>query len=157
MSFFKSGLVKKSRFFVSLLIIFSLIFLISVGSIFLYLQYEKLISDKDNLNKKQAEYYLNQLSKVFILPEDEEPSIATIVDKSKLADHPFFEKSINGDKVFIFSKDKQVVLFRPSLGKIVAIGSMAAESSVESEGLEVGEEDFEIDEIATSSSDIVSE
>lgn len=99
---------------------------IAVASIFFYKQYESLLETPELLQQQQAAATIQQLGEVFILPKDEQPSIATIVDVSKVIDQPFFSQAQNGDTVFLFSQDGRVVLFRPAEKKIVNVGTLAA-------------------------------
>jgi hypothetical protein len=55
------------------------------------------------------------------LPEGETPTLATVTDKDKLAEQPFFQKAENGDKVLIYSDSGRAVLYRPSTEKIVDV------------------------------------
>lgn len=57
----------------------------------------------------------------FMLPEGEEPTLATVTDREKLADQPFFERAENGDKVLIYSSSGRAILYRPSSKKIVDV------------------------------------
>lgn len=57
----------------------------------------------------------------FMLPEGEEPTLATVTDREKLADQPFFQKAENGDKVLIYSNSGRAILYRPSSKKIVDV------------------------------------
>ncbi len=54
-----------------------------------------------------------------ILIPDEKPSIATVTDKTKLADQPFFKKAENGDKILIFTNAGKAVLYRPKIKKVI--------------------------------------
>lgn len=73
------------------------------------------------------EVVMETLSTMIVLPE-ELPSIATVSDKSKLSDQPFFTKAENGDKVIIYKENKRAYLFRPSERKIIDMTVIAVES-----------------------------
>lgn len=60
------------------------------------------------------------LAKHTILP-DEEPILATVTDKSALKT-PFLQESQNGDRIIIYPKAKKVIIYRPSVDRIVNIG-----------------------------------
>jgi hypothetical protein len=70
---------------------------------------------------------MEALSKIIALPE-EIPSIATVTDKEKLADQPFFQKAENGDKVIMYSQNRRAYLFRPSEQKIIDMTVIAVDS-----------------------------
>lgn len=55
------------------------------------------------------------------LPEGETPTLATVTDREKLADQPFFQKAENGDKVLIYANTGRAILYRPSTKKIVDV------------------------------------
>lgn len=71
-----------------------------------------------------------EVGRIFELPTGEEPTLATVTDKEKLVDQPFFAKAENGDKVLIYSQSGRAVLYRPSLKKVidvVAVNPLAAQ------------------------------
>ena len=89
---------------------------------FFYFQSHSLKAQK---NKPELEIYLEKLRAVVVLPEGEEPTLATVSDKEKLKDQPFFASAENGDKVLLFSQAQKIILFRPSSGKIVEVASLS--------------------------------
>jgi hypothetical protein len=61
---------------------------------------------------------IQKVSQLIELP-NEQPSIATVVDASKLKGQEFFANAENGDKVLIYAKAKVSILYRPSSNKII--------------------------------------
>lgn len=55
------------------------------------------------------------------LPSDEQPTIATVIDASKLKDQQFFAHSENGDKLLIYTQARKAILYRPSTNKVVDV------------------------------------
>ena len=62
---------------------------------------------------------LVELGRLVALPADEQPSIATVSDLSRLDKQPFFANAELGDKVIIYEKSRKAILYRPSQGKVV--------------------------------------
>ncbi len=64
---------------------------------------------------------VTQVGKLMVLPANEKPIIATVTDKSALKT-PFLQEASNGDRILIYEKAKRVIIYRPSLHKIVDVG-----------------------------------
>lgn len=60
-----------------------------------------------------------KIGAVIALPQEETPTLATVTNKDKLDNQPFFQKAQNGDKILIYSTAGQVVLYRPATGKVI--------------------------------------
>lgn len=58
----------------------------------------------------------------FVLPDDEEPAILTVVNKGDVSSAFLKGKVENGDKVLIYQTNKKVIIYRPSLDKVVDAG-----------------------------------
>lgn len=63
------------------------------------------------------------VGKLIELP-NETPTIATVIDATKLKNQTFFANAQNGDKVLIFAKAKKAILYRPSSSKIVEVAPL---------------------------------
>jgi len=61
------------------------------------------------------------VSKHMVLPDNESPAELTIVDKTKIKTQ-FLKKSENGDRVLIYQKHQRVIIYRPSIDRIVDVG-----------------------------------
>ena len=95
---------------------------------YFYTKYQTAQTALDNpeaLAQNEVKQLTDRLSKLIILPEDEEPTVATVLDKDKLKDQPFFAKAENGDKVVIFTKAAKAILYRPSANKIIEVTPIA--------------------------------
>lgn len=103
--------------------------LIAVGGYLAYSrnQINKLKQENSRLqnpqeaSKAEAEELKKEVSKLIELPTDESPTIATVVDASKLKEQAFFANAENGDRVLLFPKAKKAVLYRPSTKKIIEV------------------------------------
>ncbi|MFA5358568.1 MAG: hypothetical protein WC310_01945 [Patescibacteria group bacterium] len=101
------------------------IILLAVGgiatSIYYSNRYRQLKANPDIEAQKETETLVSAVSKIMELPADETPTVATIMDKDKLKDQPFFAKAENGDKLLAYTKAMQAILYRPSTNKIINV------------------------------------
>ncbi len=89
-----------------------------VPSVYFYQKYQKTqVRTVDEAKKA--------IGKLMVLPEGEEPTLATIADITKLEGQPFFSKAQNGDQILIYMTSRKAILYRPSLGKIIDVGPLA--------------------------------
>ncbi len=68
------------------------------------------------------------VGELMFLP-NEEPTIATVTDKEKLAKQPFFAQAENGDKVIIYTQAKKAILYRPTQKKIVDVAPLITDTA----------------------------
>lgn len=82
---------------------------------------KKMISSEVSLEKKQIDSVNAAVARNFGLSYDEDPVLATVTDIEKMRAQQFFVKIENNDKVLIYTRNKKVILFRPSTNKILDI------------------------------------
>jgi hypothetical protein len=106
--------------------LFSILLLAAIG----FLLYKISQMDKELALARQSpgtytdmqnKTVIEKLGQIVILPTDEEPSIATILDKEKLKDNPFFVKAKNGDKIIAYENNRLIYLYRPEINKLVGL------------------------------------
>lgn len=129
--------------------------LIATSSGTAYYFYSKYQVAQDKLDnpeiaaQTEVKILTDQLSKIMVLPVDEEPTVATVLEKDKIQDQPFFVNAENGDKVIIYTKAMKAILFRPSENKIIEVAPIEISQPETTQGLEqtsptqVTEEDVE--------------
>jgi hypothetical protein len=79
------------------------------------------LSDPETAAKNEQDLLIAKIGALTPLPEGEVPTVATVTDKAKLADQPFFVNSEIDDKVLIYTEAKKAYLYRPSTNKIINI------------------------------------
>ncbi len=103
-----------------------LVILIMLGAtLYFFLQYQKtqaLLKNPTKATSEEINALISKVSNHYDLPTDDQPTLATVSDITKLAGQPFFAKAKNGDKVVIFAKAKIAILYRPALDKIINVG-----------------------------------
>lgn len=86
--------------------------------------YKQLAEVKKNPNKvaqDEVAATLAAVGKLIVLPEGEQPTLATVSDLEKLKDQAFFASAKVGDKVLIYTNAKKAILYSPTENKIVEV------------------------------------
>jgi len=78
-------------------------------------------------NQERAEEIVKKVAAHIILPQDSLPTVATVTDPAKLKDQPFFANAQSGDKVLIYTDARKMILYRPSLDRIVEVAPLNLE------------------------------
>lgn len=102
-------------FFIIIPILFGIYFYYKLN---LIRQNPQVVTQKENIQ------LLEKVSKLMLLPEGEEPTIATVSDTEALKDQAFFTKAQKGDKVLIYTKAKKAILYSVLLNKIINISTI---------------------------------
>jgi hypothetical protein len=64
---------------------------------------------------------VTKVGKLIVLPSNETPTVATVVDPSVLKSQPFFANAKKGDAVLIYTSAKTAILYDPAVNKIVNV------------------------------------
>jgi hypothetical protein len=84
-------------------------------------QYQVLKQNPQALTDKENAGLVAKLGLLMVLPTNEQPTIATVADPSKLKDQPFFTNAKTGDRVFIYTNAKKAILYDETANKIVEV------------------------------------
>ena len=90
---------------------------------------EAFKTNPEQAAKAEVQRIVGEVGKLYALPEGEEPSVATVSDKSKLADQPFFAKAENGDVTLIYANAKLAILYRPTTKQIVNVSAVTIDNT----------------------------
>jgi len=72
---------------------------------------------------KEVKLLVAAVGKFIILPSEETPTVATVMDaKALIAEQTFYSGAVNGDKLLVYSKAQKAVLFSPSRNVLVNVG-----------------------------------
>lgn len=99
----------------------------TVPSIYFYSKYQETknkLSGTPAGQKEETAKIMALVGKLLVLPAGEEPTLASVTDKEKLKDQPFFARAENGDKVLIYTEAKKAILYRPSQHIIVEVAAV---------------------------------
>ena len=126
---------------VSSLVIVMLVFSIVVAgfgawSFYSYQQVKKeiiilsTIEGQKALQEKEVSELISAVGKLLVLPEGEEPIVATISDITVLADkQPFFEKASNGDKILVYTQASKAIIYSPERNIIINVGEVVVDNN----------------------------
>jgi hypothetical protein len=115
-----------------IILVVILLIIAALPSYYYYSQYKKtqqLLNNPSATANAQATQLVAELGKLMVLPTNEQPTIATVSDVTKLADQPFFANAKNGDKVLIYTQSKKAILYRESINKIIEVAPVNLGSS----------------------------
>jgi hypothetical protein len=103
----------------------TLIVVLLATSGFLFWQYTNS-SDSDDQDDAAAisQRIIDKVDGLYLVPQDEEPTVAAIRDKSKLKDQAFFDKAQNGDYILIYEQAGLALIYRESADKLVNASSV---------------------------------
>lgn len=105
-----------------LVIILILMVLIGItGTVWFYDKYQEVKNNPSIASQEEIEALIKQIGELMVLPTGEDPTVATVTDKTKLTDQTFFKDAQNGDKLLAYTVAQKAILYRPSTKQIVNI------------------------------------
>lgn len=120
---------KQHSLFYAILIFFEIIFLLGFGvGFYTFFVPDNPISQwwKGRATATtEVKDLTEKIGQLAVLPTGEAPTVATVSDRAKLQNQPFFAHAENGDKVLIFANAKKAFLYRPSINKIIEIAPIS--------------------------------
>ncbi len=79
----------------------------------------------EQLQQAQTDQYIAAINKLYALPANEKPDVATVKDKEALKkQYPFFDQAENDDVVLIYKEAKLAILYRPSSKQLIKVGAV---------------------------------
>lgn len=96
----------------------------SSTSIYFQHKFSELNSNPQKAVQDETKRMINKISELIVLPDNEQPTIATVSDPELLRDQPFFAKAKKGFKVLIYADAGRSILYDPFQNKVVETASM---------------------------------
>lgn len=88
-------------------------------------------ANPEDLQKTQVQQTIEKVGKLYTLPANEQPDVATVKDKEALKkQYPFFDQAENDDVVLIYKDAKLAILYRPSSNQLVKVGPVNIENGL---------------------------
>ena len=80
------------------------------------------------LAEQETSILMDKIRRHMVLPDDEQPTVATVTDVNVLKENqPFFKNAENGDKVLVYVKDRKAIIYSPSKDVVVNVGVVAVD------------------------------
>jgi hypothetical protein len=92
--------------------------------------------DEDTSAEDEATQLKEEIGQFLELPQDEEPTVVTVVDAERVRNQSFFKSSQNGDKVLLYATSGKAILYRPSTKKIIEVAPINLGQSEQSAATE---------------------
>lgn len=83
------------------------------------------------VQQQEAVDVITAVGNLMVLPEGEEPTVATVTDLEQLRGQPFFAQAKVGHKLLIYTKAKKVILYDPIINKIVEISPLNIDAAAQ--------------------------
>ncbi|HUB93509.1 MAG TPA: hypothetical protein VMB52_03320 [Verrucomicrobiae bacterium] len=116
-------------------VIVSLLTIVLVGSagfgIYSFHAWRNAVADNPLTQQQQVTQYVNTIA----ITPNENPQIATVKDASKLTSGALARITKNGDILLIYSQANRIIVYRPSVHKIVDMLSIQTNSTTPSSAL----------------------
>lgn len=105
-----------------------IVVLLMTGGFLLYQKQKTANKNPQNASQDEVKKVVEEVGKLMDLPAGEAPTLATVVDITKLKNQPFFQKAKNGDKVLIYTVAQKAILYDPIAKRIKEVGPVNAGS-----------------------------
>lgn len=99
---------------------------------YFFWQYNNLKNNPNAAAQETTQRLVAKVNQLYVLPGDEQPTVAQVQDKEKLKDQAFFNKAENGDYILIYTNAKLALLYREKDNKLINVGPVTI--SDQSEG-----------------------
>lgn len=129
-----------------LMIVLALLVIASVGfgwSYYKYRQTQKQLAKvssaegQKQIAKQEINDLLAKVRKHMVLPENEEPVVATITDKELLAkEQPFYSQAHNGDRVIAYMTARKAIIYDPLRDLIVNSGPIYVDQAAQKQQIQ---------------------
>jgi hypothetical protein len=118
----------------NIILIVLVAFLIGAGgaAYYFYKQVNALKQDPNMFAKQEAAAIVAKVGMLIVLPEGEEPTVATITDPEKLKDQAFFINAKTGYKVLLYTNAKKAYLYDPANNRLVDVAPLSIGPSASS-------------------------
>lgn len=125
----KNKMSKFAKILISLLVIFFIASAVFAG--YYYKKVKDLTKNESALKDTQLKEVIEKVGKLVVLPQNEQPTLATVSDPSQLQNQPFFKSAKKGDQVLVYINARRAILYDPVANKIIDIAPLNVNNPVD--------------------------
>lgn len=106
------------------IIIVFILLVVAIPSYYFYSKYQKsqvLLQNSNAATNTEIKDVVQKVGMLIVLPSNEVPTVAKVSDKTQLPSGQFFTNVQNGDEVLIYPIAKELILYRPSINKLIEV------------------------------------
>lgn len=95
-----------------------LVMILTAGCAYMFVQYRQVLKKEARTDKERIAVITERIAPTVMLP-NEQPTIATVKNVHDLNEPQLAKQAENGDELLVYADARRVILYRPSLEKIV--------------------------------------
>ena len=88
-------------------------------------KYYQVTRDVNKSAAKTSQRITQAVSKIYLVPNNEQPTVAVIQDKGKLGNQEFFKQAKNGDYILVYPKAKVALVYREQTNQLINLGPLS--------------------------------
>jgi hypothetical protein len=92
-------------------------------------KYYQVTRDVNRSAAKTSQRITQAVSKIYLVPNNEQPTVAVIQDKGKLGNQEFFKQAQNGDYILVYPKAKVALVYRERTNQLINLGPLSSDQS----------------------------
>ena len=116
--------MKHSLNIIIVLVVITITSLVVAG--YFYNEVGRLQANPQTLADDELQKVIAKVGRLVVLPDGEQPTLATVADPEQLKDQPFFARAKKGDKVLVYNKAQKAILYDPVQDKIIEIAPITS-------------------------------
>lgn len=133
----KKNVLRNLYLIPGLLVICMIAVILCIYFFFQYQHAQTLLKNPTAAVKEEGRQIADSIRSVVAIPPNETPTVATVADVQKLNQQPFFSHAQNGDKVLVFASTKMVILYRPSVKRVINILLPSAKQMIQPTSVQI--------------------
>lgn len=98
-----------------------LVIIFGASAYYFFTKYTELKNNPNAATEQEVAALVAEVSKLILLPTDEQPTVATVADPEALKDQAFFANAQQDDKVLIYARAQKAILYSPARKQVIEV------------------------------------